>query len=166
MKKKGYSYMEGMPNRASAVIEFTVRRILLSRSTVLAILILLIPTFIALYIVYDTPDDAQWLEAFSDFTLLFYLQFFVILYCLVYGSNQVHEEVDKRTITYLTTRGMKRGEILIYKYIGMVISVYLMLSLTIVIMYLVLGLMAPVTEILSSLDVLANVLFITFLADL
>ena len=163
MKKKGYSYVNGMANRASAVIEFTVRRTLLSRSTILAILILLIPTFISLYIVYDTPDDAQWLEGFSDFTLLFYLQFFVILYCLVYGSNQVHEEVDRRTITYLTTRGMKRGEILLYKYVGMVLSVYLMLSLTIVIMYLVLGLMAPPSEVLSSLDVLVNVLFITFL---
>ena len=61
---------------------------------------------------------------------------------------------------------MKRGEILLYKYIGMVISVYLMLSVTIVIMYLVLGLMAPISEIISSLDVLANVLFITFLGTL
>lgn len=166
MKKKGYGHMDGMSNRASAVIEFTIRRILLSRSTILAILILLIPTFIALYIVYDTPDDAQWLEGFSDFTLLFYFQFFVILYCLVYGSNQIHEELDRRTITYLTTRGMKRGEILIYKYIGMVISVYLMLSVTVVAMYLVLGLMAPISEVISSLDVLANVLFITFLGTL
>ncbi|MCK5774438.1 MAG: hypothetical protein KAH57_11670, partial [Thermoplasmata archaeon] len=64
MKKKEYSYVDGMSNRASAVIEFTVRRILWSRSTILAMLILLLPTFIALYMVYDTPDDVRWLEGF------------------------------------------------------------------------------------------------------
>ncbi len=166
MKRKGDNYIEGLPNRASAVIEFTVRRILLSRSTILAMLILLLPSYISLYLVYDTPGDVQWLEGFSDFSLLFFFQFFVILYCLVYGSNQIHEEIDRRTITYLTTRGMRRGEVLLYKYVGMVISVYLMLSISIIIMYFVLGLMAPASEIISSLDVLANVLLITFLGTM
>jgi ABC-2 type transport system permease protein len=56
------------------------------------------------------------LEIFSSIILAFYLQFLVIILALFYGTSVVSEEIESRTLAYLTTRPIPKQAILLGKY--------------------------------------------------
>jgi ABC-2 type transport system permease protein len=53
---------------------------------------------------------------FSGLILTFYLQFIVLMLALFYGTSIVSEEVENKTLTYLTTRPLAKPAILAGKY--------------------------------------------------
>ncbi len=53
---------------------------------------------------------------FSGMILTFYLQFIVLMLALFYGTSIVSEEVENKTLTYLTTRPLAKPAILAGKY--------------------------------------------------
>ncbi len=48
--------------------------------------------------------------------MTFYLQFIVLMLALFYGTSIVSEEVENKTLTYLTTRPLAKPAILLGKY--------------------------------------------------
>ncbi len=55
-------------------------------------------------------------RVFSDLIMTFYLQFIVLMLALFYGTSIVSEEVENKTLTYLTTRPLAKPAILLGKY--------------------------------------------------
>jgi ABC-2 type transport system permease protein len=55
-------------------------------------------------------------RAFSDLIMTFYLQFIVLMLALFYGTSIVSEEVENKTLTYLTTRPVPKTAIVMGKY--------------------------------------------------
>ncbi|MDD8027651.1 MAG: ABC transporter permease [Acidobacteriota bacterium] len=59
------------------------------------------------------PDG---LTVFSNIILAFYLQFLIIILALFYGTSVVSEEVEGRTLPYLTTRPLPKAAVILGKY--------------------------------------------------
>lgn len=159
--KERISYIGGLPGRAAAVIGGTVRRMLLRKSTIFALVLLMIPPAISTYLLFDAPNDFNWLDMFSSMGLYMYLQIMILLYCLVFGTSLIHEEIDSRTITYMVIRGMKRWEPVVFKYIGYVISLSILFGFSIVINYILLAMNDGGGDLISHLDLLLALLVIS-----
>jgi len=160
MDAKGRGYMEGLPFRGLALVVRTVKDVYLTKGVLLAIFFLFIPPLISIYTLTNAQEGFKdWWNLFSAFGLILYLQLLVLLYCLVYGSSMINEPLDSRTMTYLTMRSAKRFEIILWKYIGLVFSLQLMFSLSIIATYLILGSHGPISDIRSNLDILLILLF-------
>lgn len=56
------------------------------------------------------------LAIFSNIILAFYLQFLILILALFYGTSICSEEVEGRTLTYLTTRPVSKTAIILGKY--------------------------------------------------
>jgi ABC-2 type transport system permease protein len=83
------------------------------------------------------PSDAM---VFGLMMWLFYLRFIVPALAVFYGTALIADEVDDKTITYLFTRPVRRGAILLGKYLAYLVCTVLMVlpSLTLV-FFLVIG---------------------------
>ena len=155
---------KGLPYRASAVMGQTLRQRFFNKSILIALFFLSIPPIISIYILFDTPDDLVWIDLFSNMGLMMYLQILILLYSLIYGTTLIHEDIEKRTATYLTTRNLKRGEIVLYKYLGLVLSLVLLFSISISLNYFILGLNGSMSELFSHIDLLLGLLFVSAMA--
>jgi len=156
-------YMSGLPNRASAILGKTTRDIFLRKGIILAMFFLFIPVFISIYSLTDTTEDfKEWWELFTAFGLYLYLQLLVLLYSLIYGSSLVNEDIENRTMTFMVIRGAKKGEIYLWKYLGTVISLMIMFTISILIMYLVLSGHGSARYILIRTDMLFFLLLASY----
>lgn len=55
---------------------------------------------------------------YSQVSGLFYFQLFIQFLCLFYGSAVISDEIDNKTLVYLTTSSVSRGSILIGKFLA------------------------------------------------
>lgn len=53
---------------------------------------------------------------FSNWIMVFYLQFFILIISLFFGTSVCSEEVEGKTLTYLTTRPIPKSAIIVGKY--------------------------------------------------
>jgi ABC-type transport system involved in multi-copper enzyme maturation permease subunit len=160
MDAKGRGYMEGLPFRGLAIFIQTVKDVYFTKGVLLALFFLMIPPLISVYTLANSQEGfKEWWNLFAVFGLVLYLQLLVLLYSLVYGSSMINENMDNRTMTYLTIRSAKRFEIVIWKYVGLVFSVQLMFTFSIIVTYLILGSHGPVSEIWSNIGILLILLF-------
>ena len=144
---------KGGIQRARTMILLTMRSILLDRKTMVVAVILLILLAIPLLWLHETPEDPEAGEAeagkqdeigsamdvFMVLVVFVYLQFLVLYVCFLYGSGLITTEVDDHTITYLISRPLAKSEILICKYFGYVISIFLLFAIPTLLNYLLLS---------------------------
>lgn len=163
MPKKKIGYMAGLPHRASAVVGKTTRDIFLKRGIIFAMFFLLVPSFISIYSLADTTEDfKEWWGLFSAFGLYIHLQILVLLYSLIYGSSMVNEDIENRTMTYLTIRGAKKGEVYLWKYIGTVVSLMIMFTVSIFTMFFILAGHSSVHMLFLRTDMLLSLLLAAY----
>lgn len=127
-------------NRATVQINRTITNLLFSKWIFIAFPIILIPFFIALYTVFDKPEDAgNWPETFIIFGILLFQQILILMFTLIYGTSMMNDEMESRTITYLFLRASKRFEVLIYKFIGINVVITLLFSISVLATYFTLS---------------------------
>ncbi len=73
---------------------------------------------------------------FGGFVWLLYLRFSIPVLGAFYGTSLVSDEVESRTITYLFTRPIRRGAILIGKYLAYIVCTGLIVLPSIVLVFL------------------------------
>jgi ABC-type transport system involved in multi-copper enzyme maturation permease subunit len=128
-------------NRSSVQITRTLRDTVFSKWILVTLPLVLIPFFIALYMVFDPPENIEnWPEVFNVFSFFIYMQILFLLFSLVYGTSLMNEEIESRTITYLFMRGSKRFEVLVYKFIAMHAALTFLFSVSIVLTFFTLSL--------------------------
>jgi len=128
-------------NRGLTLIWLTMRTILFDKKTILVIIMLLALLAIPAKWLSEPPSDEEGaaLQAFLMIVVILYLQFIVLYVCLLYGSSIITSEVEDRTLTYLLSRPITKLEIILFKYIGYVISVFLLFALPTILNYLMLA---------------------------
>ncbi|MGD0781967.1 MAG: ABC transporter permease subunit [Candidatus Aminicenantales bacterium] len=96
---------------------FAARRARRNRAVLLvcALPVLAAAVFLLRRILTGDPGAAG-LRVFSGLIMTFYLQFIVLMLALFYGTSVVSEEVENKTLTYLTTRPLAKPAILLGKY--------------------------------------------------
>ena len=75
---------------------------------------------------------------------LFYLRFIVPVLGVFYGTAMIADEVDEKTITYLFTRPVRRGAVLIGKFLAYLACTVFVVLPSVVIVYFVL---VPLAEV-------------------
>ncbi len=154
-------------NRASTLIEETFRSVLLNKGVIITLLVLLIPTFIAIYTLIDPPAGSkEWPDLFSLLGVLVFVQFFLLIFPLIYGSYALNEDLERRTMTYLVTRGNLRMEVFLYRYIGTVMALVPLFTFPIVTTFLVLSAHSSMDRMVENLDLLFDLLFAIYIGTI
>lgn len=147
-------YLGGIPGRGLCIIKLTLQQMLLTKSVLLALLILLVPAYIGIYATIWPPKDYEPLVLFADLSLFLYLQFYVLLYSLIYAAPLINEEIEKKTMTYLISRPMKRWEVAVFKYIGFLISINTMFAISVFATYIVFNIHDSFSLFVDNLDMM------------
>jgi ABC-type transport system involved in multi-copper enzyme maturation permease subunit len=97
-------------------------------------------------------------DIFSRILLIIYIQLLLPIMALFFGTSVVHEEIDNRTLVYLTTSPISKKSILIGKYLAQVLISATIISIGFVLSFLIininqLGEMKQVEEFLNFLGV-------------
>lgn len=146
MKQEKIGYWKGMPSRAVTLFGHFVKSFFLRKTIILNVLFLLLVPGIAFVTILSPPEDIeryQWWFTFIEFGNFLYLQIFVLIYCVLYGSSLMRSDIEDRTMTYLITRGAKRYEVLLWKYLGSVVSLSLVFIISEFLTYAIMSLHGP-----------------------
>lgn len=136
MNTKIQDAIHDVPTKGRALMEMTVQNIFYDKKFLiffgLGLFLLIIPSYWA----YTwTPKSPNGIIMFVIITMMIYLQFIVIYACLLFGTSQFAEEEEQRTITYLTSRPISNFELVLYKYIGFVVSIFFMFVIPVLISF-------------------------------
>ncbi len=102
-----------------------------------------VPVLIALFVQLNRAIQGGGVSAlaiFSNVIMTFDLQFLVMLLVLFYGTSVCLEEVEGRTLTYLTTRPVPKPALILGKYAAYVLFLAIMINVGIVLSFLVINL--------------------------
>jgi ABC-2 type transport system permease protein len=119
------------------VFRFNARLIRRSKRTKVFAVVSFLPVLIAAVLqitrLASPGRGLDGLEVFSNVVMGFSLQFLVLLLSLFYGTSITADEVENKTLTYLTTRPAPKAAIILGKYASaIVLLLILMLSSTVV----------------------------------
>lgn len=67
---------------------------------------------------------------FTEILMVFFLQFYIIILALFYGTSIVAEEVEGRTLSYLITRPVPKPAIVLGKYAAYSLLMFLMVAVS------------------------------------
>jgi ABC-type transport system involved in multi-copper enzyme maturation permease subunit len=72
---------------------------------------------------------------FTEILMVFFLQFYIVILALFYGTSVAAEEVEGRTLSYLITRPLPKPAIVLGKYAAYSVLMFLMVGLSLGISY-------------------------------
>lgn len=127
---------------AARIVDLSIGQMLWSRRTVFMALIVAGPVVIAgvvrLVTALGWPLEAGVTGpgAFGLMIWVFYLRFTVPVLGVFYGTSLIADEVDDKTITYLFTRPIPRGAVLVGKYLAYLVVTACVVLPSVVVDYL------------------------------
>jgi hypothetical protein len=134
---------------AARVFDLSVGQMLWSRRTVFLALVVGLPVVMAVLLRIVEAAGVGGLRAggsripsgasiFGLFIWLLYLRFIVPVLGVFYGTSLIADEVDDKTITYLFTRPIARGAVLVGKYLAYLVATAFVVLPSVMIVYFVL----------------------------
>jgi len=156
----------GLPARptfaggAVRVFSLSLGEMLWSRRTVFLLLVTGAPVFLALVArivqgigivplrVNGAPVDGP--SVFGMMIWVFFLRFIVPVLGVFYGTALLADEVEDRTITYLFTRPIRRGAVLVGKYLAYLLCTSLVVLPSVVLVYFLLVPLGQVARTFTS----------------
>jgi len=152
-------------NGAIRVFSLSLSEMLWSRRTVFLLLVTGAPVFLALVArivqgsgIVPLRVNGVAVDGASIFGMMiwvFYLRFIVPVLGVFYGTSLIADEVEDRTITYLFTRPIRRGAVLVGKYLAYLVCTTLVVLPSVVLVYF---LLVPLGQVART--------FMSFAADL
>lgn len=127
---------------ALRVMDLSIGQMLWSRRTIFMALVVSGPVLIAavtrLLTALGMPLEAQITGpgAFGLMIWVFYLRFTVPILGVFYGTSLIADEVDDKTITYLFTRPIARGAVLVGKYLAYMVCTAFVVLPSVMLVYL------------------------------
>ena len=150
---------------AVRVFGLSLGEMLWSRRTVFLLLVTGAPVFLALVArlvqssgIVPLRVNGAAVDGGSIFGMMiwvFFLRFIVPVLGVFYGTALIADEVEDRTITYLFTRPIRRGAVLVGKYLAYLVSTSLVVLPSVVLVYF---LLVPLNQVGRT--------FVPFAADL
>jgi ABC-2 type transport system permease protein len=150
----------GIHSRGITITSITIKRLLYSKKTIVILSLCTIPIIIALY--WLTLEDEFGYHFFSLLIYVSYLFFIVVIIALLYGVSVFNDDINDSTLTYLISRPVHRVELVIYKYVGLVISAVVVVLPPLVLTYVI---MAPKAgEPIQNIGILTTYMGVVILA--
>lgn len=114
-----------------------------ARKTKVFYLISFLPVLMALVIkfiqIFSDRRYIQGISIFSNMIMVFYLQFLILILALFFGTSVCSEEIEAKTLTYLTTRPLPKSAIILGKYAAYILLIILMTTIGILLSFFVLN---------------------------
>jgi ABC-2 type transport system permease protein len=139
----------GYLTSALRIMDLSIGEMLWSRRTVFMLLIVSAPVLIALFVRLLVALGAPLFEAsrgggvrmtgpaiFGMMMWIFYLRFTVPVLGVFYGTSLIADEVEDKTITYLFSRPIPKGAVLIGKYFAFMVCTLLVVLPSVMLVYL------------------------------
>jgi ABC-type transport system involved in multi-copper enzyme maturation permease subunit len=144
----------GLLASAFRVMDLSIGEMLWSRRTIFMLLIVSAPVLIALFIRLLVALGAPILEnqdvrggavqtvrmtgpaIFGMMIWIFYLRFTVPVLGVFYGTSLIADEIEDKTITYLFTRPISKGSVLIGKYLAYLLCTVFVVLPSVMLVYL------------------------------
>lgn len=146
---------------AIRVFELSLGEMLWSRRTIFMALVMVAPVILALVSrVVQTMGVAPLrvngvrvggAGIFGMMIWVLFIRFTIPVLGVFYGTSLIADEVDDKTLTYLFTRPVQRGAVLVGKYLAYIVCTVLVVLPSIMVVYF---LIVPVAEIASSFRLL------------
>ena len=115
-----------------------------SRRTKVFYVISFVPILMALAIklaqFFYSHRDISGLAIFSNMIMVFYLQFLILILALFFGTSLCSEELEGKTLTYLTTRPVPKSAIILGKYAAYTFLTIIMTGVGLLFTFLILNL--------------------------
>ena len=132
---------------ALRILDLSIGEMLWSRRTVFMMLIVGAPVLIALIIrglvslgapILEGPNNIRMTgpAIFGMMIWIFYLRFTVPILGVFYGTSLIADEVEDKTITYLFTRPIPKGAVLVGKYLAYLVSTIFVVLPSVMLVYL------------------------------
>ena len=129
------------------IFDVSIGEMLWSRRTVFMLLIVAAPVLIAAFVRAMVALGAPFLEGprgvrmtgpaiFGMMIWVFYLRFTVPVLGVFYGTSLIADEVEDKTITYLFTRPVRRGAVLVGKYLAYLACTIFVVLPSVMVVYL------------------------------
>ena len=155
----------GLVYSSMRVFDLSIGEMLWSRRTIFMGLVVGLPVVLACAIRLFTSLGAPGMRVnnvavdgptiFGLMMWAFFLRFIVPVLGVFYGTSLIADEVEERTITYLFTRPIRRGAVLVGKYLAYIVSTTLVVLPSVVLVYF---LLVPLGQVART--------FVAFAADL
>ncbi|MCJ7581219.1 MAG: ABC transporter permease [Candidatus Aminicenantes bacterium] len=114
-----------------------------TRRTKVFYFISLFPVFLAVVIktsqLLSGEPSMSGIQVFSEMIMTFYLQFLILILSLFFGTSVCSEEIENKTLTYLTTRPVPKSAIILGKYAAYSLLVLLMVGIGLVASFFILN---------------------------
>jgi len=115
-----------------------------TRKTKFFFFVSFLPVIIALVIkfiqIFSERTTLSGIYIFSNIVMVLYLQFLILVLALFFGTSVCAEEVEGKTLTYLTTRPISKSSIILGKYAAYTLLIILMVVIGLVFSFLILNL--------------------------
>tara|TARA_B110000438_G_C15716977_1_gene607953 strand:- start:37 stop:936 length:900 start_codon:yes stop_codon:yes gene_type:complete len=167
-------------NLGKPIIKDAILRLLMNKLTWILILILLLPAILGLWAYTNEQDERQVQEiggdkiyyydtenelagtpihenvreTFIDISNAFLIKFIGVLMAIMFASELINEEFNKKTIQILRTTPIRPFEIILYRYIAGVVCMFSILAVTSLIYYIITMMNAGLYGIKEESDVL------------
>lgn len=140
----------GFLTSALRIMDLSIGEMLWSRRTVFMLLIVSAPVLIALFVrllvglgapIMEGPGGRSGVRMtgpaiFGMMIWIFYLRFTVPVLGVFYGTSLIADEVEDKTITYLFTRPIRKGAVLLGKYFAFMICTLFVVLPSVMLVYL------------------------------
>jgi ABC-type transport system involved in multi-copper enzyme maturation permease subunit len=114
-----------------------------SRRTKVFFAISLLPVIIAAIVklnhVFSSGGGREGIYIFSNIIMAFYLQFLILVLALFFGTSICSEELEGKTLTYLTTRPVPKSAIMLGKYAAYTLLIVFMVVLGVTLSFVLLN---------------------------
>ncbi len=123
----------------AALFGFTIRQTLLNRKVWMTVVLLVAPSALILIIRSAAPPmkDAAELWEIHHATVQFLLVMVILpLVCMVHGVGLIGSEVEGHTLVHLITRRMRRGTVLLVKFVATALLLAVLCDLALLALYL------------------------------
>ena len=115
-----------------------------SKKMKLFFLISILPVVVALIIkinqFFSDRTAIQGIYIFNNMTVVMYLQFLILILALFYGTSVCSEEMEGKTLTYLTTRPIAKSAILLGKYAAYTSLIIILTAIGVTLSFFILNL--------------------------
>lgn len=114
-----------------------------ARKTKVFYLISFLPVIIALVIkfaqIFTEDSSIEGIYIFTNIIMSFYLHFLILILALFFGTSVCSEELEGKTLTFLTTRPIPKVSIILGKYAAYTLLAILMTVVGVILSFLVLN---------------------------
>ena len=76
---------------------------------------------------------------FTDILMVFFLQFYIVILALFYGTSITAEEVENRTLSYLITRPIPKPAIVLGKFAAYALLMFTMVAVSLALSYFIMN---------------------------